>query len=194
MDGFQRRREQKKNNILNAALALFKEYGVQKVSISEIATKANVSQVTIYNYFESKNNLIHEVFKYYVDQSWLEVVEILDSDMNYHDKIKQLIFNKKEAADNIHEDFYNYFMKEYSQGTNYIEEFYQERGIPRLMEFFNEGRAKGYVNQNVSNEAILFYMQMLREYMQKEDVYKQILPLTEDITNLLFYGIVGKKD
>lgn len=39
MDGFEKRREQKKRDILNAALALFMEYGLQKVSITEIAKK-----------------------------------------------------------------------------------------------------------------------------------------------------------
>ena len=58
MDGFEKRREQKKKDILKAALSLFQQYGVQKVTISEIAKKANVSQVTIYNYFESKDNLL----------------------------------------------------------------------------------------------------------------------------------------
>lgn len=69
MDGFEKRREQKKRNILEAALALFMEYGIQRVSITEIAKKANVSQVTIYTYFESKENLVRLVFKFYVDQS-----------------------------------------------------------------------------------------------------------------------------
>ncbi|MEJ9315183.1 TetR/AcrR family transcriptional regulator, partial [Halalkalibacterium halodurans] len=36
MDGFQRRKEQKKRDILEAALSLFMEYGLQKVSIAEI--------------------------------------------------------------------------------------------------------------------------------------------------------------
>ena len=40
MDGYQRRTEKKKENIRNAAFELFKVYGVEKVSIAEIAKKA----------------------------------------------------------------------------------------------------------------------------------------------------------
>src|SRR5690606_40823795 len=62
-------------------LSLFQEYGVQKVTIAEIAKKAHVSQVTIYNYFESKDNLVYHVFKYYVDNIWEEQKEMLESDI-----------------------------------------------------------------------------------------------------------------
>jgi AcrR family transcriptional regulator len=66
LDGFQRRRELKKSHILQAALALFMEFGIQKVSIKEIAAKANVSQVTIYNYFGGKDQLVHDVIAFYI--------------------------------------------------------------------------------------------------------------------------------
>ncbi|WP_102272654.1 TetR/AcrR family transcriptional regulator [Cytobacillus massiliigabonensis] len=194
MDGFERRREQKKMNILEAALALFMEYGVQKISIAEIAKKANVSQVTIYNYFDSKHNLVREVFLYYVDKAMDEFDQILNSDIAFPEKIKLIIFSKKETANQIHEDFYQYLMKEYTTGVNYIEKMYIENILPRLIDLFNEGKKLGYVDPNVSNEAILFFIQAVHEYIQREDVYQKILPLTEDIMRLMFYGIVGKKE
>ncbi|ADU31067.1 TetR/AcrR family transcriptional regulator [Evansella cellulosilytica] len=193
MDGFERRRQRKKTEILEASLELFMNYGVQKVSITEIATKANVSQVTIYNYFQSKDNLAHETIIYYVDKAWEEGLKILESDLSFPEKVKFLIFNKKQAADKIHEDFYLFMMKEYSGGLSYIEDFYQKRAIPRLIELFNEGRKEGFVDPEISNEAILFFIHMIKEYSQREDVYTKILPLTEDIMKLLFYGIAGKE-
>lgn len=48
--------------------------------------KANVSQVTIYNYFESKHNLIHEVFVYYADKALDEFEQILASNMTFPEK------------------------------------------------------------------------------------------------------------
>lgn len=194
MDGFQRRREKKKNNILEAALALFMEYGVQKISVAEIAKKANVSQVTIYNYFEDKHNLVHEVIIYYVDKVWKEHEQLLKSDIPFPAKIKKIIFNKKETANSIHENFYQYFMKDYVDGNSYIEKLYEEKTVPYFIELLNEGKEQGYVDPNLSHESIMFYIKMLKEYMQREDVYSSILPLTEDITKILFYGIIGNRD
>ncbi len=194
MDGFQRRREQKKQDILEAALALFMEYGVQKVSISEIAQKANVSQVTIYNYFESKHKLTSDVFGYYINKTSDDFEKLIHSDIPFPEKIKQIIFNKKEISKQIHEEFYHFMMKEYATEGNIIEKIYVEKALPYFAKLFEEGKEQGYVDPNLSQEAILFYVQMLKDYMQKEEVYQKVLPLTEDITNIFFYGIIGKKE
>lgn len=193
MDGFQRRREQKKKDILEAALGLFLEYGIQKVSISEIATKAAVSQVTIYNYFESKHKLVHDVFIYYVNKAYADMEKIIYSDLPLTKKIEQIIFNKKEVAKQIHEEFYQYIMKEYADNDSYIEKVFAEKALPLFNRLFSEGREQGLIDESLSDQALLFYIQMLKEYMQKEDVYHRILPLTEEITKIFFYGIVGKK-
>ncbi|ARK30591.1 TetR/AcrR family transcriptional regulator [Halalkalibacter krulwichiae] len=194
MDGFQRRKEQKKRNILDAATALFMTYGIQKVSISEIAKEANVSQVTIYNYFENKHTLIHEVFIYYVDKALSDFEQVVHSDISFPEKLKQIIFTKREVAQQIHEEFYHYLMKEYSKEGNYIDKIYEEKTIPIFTKLFQEGMEQGYVDPTLSQEAILFYIQMLKDYIQKEEIYKKILPLTEEITSIFFYGIVGKKE
>ncbi|MEW9676713.1 TetR/AcrR family transcriptional regulator [Lentibacillus sp. L22] len=192
MDGFEKRRIQKKNDILKAALALFMEYGIQKVSIAEIANKAHVSQVTIYNYFESKDNLVRFVFKFYVDQVWDEQKQFLNSDLPFNEKIKKIIFEKSMATKQMSERFFQDFMKDYASGQSYVEEIYKNEALPLLIQFFDEGRKQGYIDSSISNESILFYMQMFQEYLQREEVAKMALPIAEDLTKLFFYGIVGK--
>ncbi|PLR74711.1 TetR family transcriptional regulator [Bacillus sp. UMB0728] len=194
LDGFQRRKEQKQRHILEAALKLFMASGIHKVSISEIAKEAHVSQVTIYNYFESKHQLIHEVFLYYVDKATSEFEQLISSAAAFPEKVKKIIFNKKENANGIHEEFYHYLMKEYSEEGNYIEKIYEEKAIPLFNELFKQGREQGYINPDLSFESMLFYVQMMKDYFQREDVYSKALPLTEDITNIFFYGIIGKKE
>ncbi len=60
MNGFERRRELKKKSILQAAYDLFSARGIKDVGIAEIAQKAAVSQVSIYNFFDSKENLVRQ--------------------------------------------------------------------------------------------------------------------------------------
>lgn len=191
IDGFQRRKQKKKLDILEAALTLFKQHGTQKVSVTAIAKEAQVSQVTIYNYFGSKNVLIHEVIIFFVDRVWGEYVEMLEKDMPFPEKIKQMIFNKKTDAEDISEHFYHDFMKEYPEGLAYIEKLYEEEALPRFLELLAEGKKQGYIDPSISNEAILTYIQMFREFLTKDDIHTHILPLTEDLTKLFFYGIVG---
>lgn len=194
VDGFERRREQKKNDIIEAALALFKDYGIQKVTIAEIAKKANVSQVTIYNYFESKDNLARYVFEYYVNQAWAEQKQLFEGDLPFNEKIKRIIFEKGIAARQISERFFQDFMKEYVNGQGYIEEIYQKEAFPLFIQLFNEGREQGFIDTTVSNEAILFYLKMFQEYLQREDIAKMTFLIAEDLTKLFFYGIAGKRE
>ncbi len=194
MDGFERRREQKKKDIIEAAIALFIKYGVQKVSIAEIAKEASVSQVTIYNYFESKSNLVQHTFQYYVDQIWDEMKHLLTSELPYEEKIKQLIsFEKNMANSSTNNQFYQDLLKDYATGQSYVEEVYIKEGLPLLIEFVNDGKNQGFIDPSLSNEAILFYLQMFQEYMQRDDIVHTLLPISEDLTKLFFYGIVGER-
>ncbi len=54
-------KEARKEQILMAALELFGSKGYQTTSISEIAKKAELSKGLLYNYFESKEELLNEV-------------------------------------------------------------------------------------------------------------------------------------
>jgi TetR/AcrR family transcriptional regulator, multidrug resistance operon repressor len=55
---------EKKKAILESALVLITEKGFQGSPMSQVATKAGVAAGTIYHYFESKDELIGEIFKY----------------------------------------------------------------------------------------------------------------------------------
>ncbi|MBP1948467.1 TetR/AcrR family transcriptional regulator [Virgibacillus litoralis] len=191
MDGFQRRKERKKDTILFAALTLFKDFGIKKVSVTEIADQANVSQVTIYNYFGSKDDLIHAVMVYYLEEIWRDYEILLDSNLSYDKKIKQIIFKEGEIANQISETFFKEFMT-YYKADSYINDYYTNKVVPRMIQFFDEGKRLGYVNPNISNDAIFFYIQMFMEYMQREEVNTKMLSLTEDVITLFFYGIFGK--
>lgn len=51
----------RKKEIMDAALELFAQEGFYSTSISKIATKAGVSKGLLYNYFDSKEELIKEI-------------------------------------------------------------------------------------------------------------------------------------
>lgn len=191
MDGFERRKQQKMNNILEGTLELFMKTGIQKVSIAEIAAIANVSQVTIYNYFGSKTKLTKAVIRFYVEKVWDETEELLNSKLTFPEKIQQLIFSEKQMASEMSEQFYQDFMEIYTAGNTYIEEFYVTKSLPRILELIDTGKKEGYVDSSISNESILIYIQIFQEQMQRKDVYSKLLPLTEDIAKLFFYGIFG---
>lgn len=61
-------RKKSKEQILDAALALFAGNGYHKTSISQVAARAGVSKGLIYNYFESKDDLLREIITSALEQ------------------------------------------------------------------------------------------------------------------------------
>src|SRR6266508_4876396 len=57
--------ENRRNQLLDLALALFAERGVENVSIKNLAAEAQVAQGLIYYYFKSKDALLVAVFQRY---------------------------------------------------------------------------------------------------------------------------------
>jgi len=71
---FEAIREEKRARILDAALELFGNEGYHNGSISKVAQKAGISKGLVYNYFESKEELVKEIINQGID----EMMEIVD--------------------------------------------------------------------------------------------------------------------
>ena len=54
-------RNNSKNIILERSANMFFNYGIQNISMDDIAKKCGVSKKTIYKYFENKDDLVHQV-------------------------------------------------------------------------------------------------------------------------------------
>lgn len=52
---------EKSTQILDAALALFLEFGLRKTSIDDVAKRAGIGRITVYRYFADKNALFQAV-------------------------------------------------------------------------------------------------------------------------------------
>ncbi|WP_299818602.1 TetR/AcrR family transcriptional regulator [uncultured Roseibium sp.] len=60
--------DRKKKQIIEAAIAEFQEKGYAGTSMDRISERAQVSKRTVYNHFESKEVLFHEINQFLVDQ------------------------------------------------------------------------------------------------------------------------------
>ena len=64
---FAKIREGRKEEILNAALELFARQGISHTTMQDIARKADISKGLIYNYFSSKEDLLNELIKSFIN-------------------------------------------------------------------------------------------------------------------------------
>ena len=74
-------REERREQILRAALQIFAEKGYHSARVSDVAARAGVSQGTIYWYFKSKEALFGAAFMSQVDALFEPINRILDQDL-----------------------------------------------------------------------------------------------------------------
>lgn len=194
MDGFERRTERKKENILKTAFELFSTYGVQRVSIAEIAKKAKVSQVTIYNYFGSKDELLKDAILSLLNKRLQEDMEVIESDLPFPKKIETFISERTSELSAMNPDFLKTMKSEDPTIRQIAEYFTNNKYIPLILKLIEKGREEGYIQHNISNEAILIYINMFREGKRSDSLLdlKYSRDLFKELVTLFFYGIFGK--
>lgn len=198
MNGFERRKGQKKESIRRAAIELFQTYGFKKVSLSDIASKAGVSQVTIYNHFGSKEELVHDIVKT-VFRSYIEKYRaIIEGKKAFPEKLEIIVFEKTELASQYQGEWVQAVVQSYPETQQFIETIWQQEVNKLMINFFEEGKKQGYINPELSLEAILLYLEVLRKgifassgLIAKTENSEKLM---RDLISLSLYGLVGKNE
>jgi len=115
------RREKEKNRhkeeVLEAALRLFSEKGFHNVSMQEIAEESEFGVGTLYNYFESKEQLFVELMKAGIEQFGQALIPILDSNKDESEKLSEYIEAHVDLIEsNI--DFIRLYISQYGTSTS----------------------------------------------------------------------------
>jgi AcrR family transcriptional regulator len=196
LDGFERRRERKKESIRHAALELFKINGIKKVSIAEIAKKAHVSPVTIYNHFGDKNTLACDVIKQSLTEKLNQYRDIMNSDEPFPDKIRMIILDKMAMVNDYDEEL----IEKYTFGSPELAEFINnvyENDVKKIWgKIFKEGKGQGYIDKDSSNKAMFLYLDMIRkgadDYVNLYRNPKKNMKMIKELNNLIFHGLFNK--
>lgn len=163
MNGFERRRQQKKDSILKAAKELFNQYGYNKVTIAEIARKASVSQVSIYNFFQSKENLKQVLLKKLLNDSLLGIKQIMGSQISLKIKFEKVISLKI----NFLKDLINHFFPKYIETNIHEEKAVEEinkKIDSQIHDLVEDGKKEGFLDDSISTQAIATYLEIIQYY------------------------------
>ncbi|MBK1441433.1 TetR/AcrR family transcriptional regulator [Parapedobacter sp. ISTM3] len=102
--------DDKRNQIIAAALRRFSHFGIAKTSMSEIADDMKLSKANLYYYFQDKFALIEAIAYQIMDESDLAVEQALEEIPNTLDMLIRLLDIKKEYLEkyymliiNLHE-------------------------------------------------------------------------------------------
>ena len=193
MNQYQKTTEKKKQAIIQAALQLFKEKGFKETSIKSIAEVAEVSPVSIYNYFGGKDNLValcvHDLFEEVTQQA----EDILNSNLDFKTKLNQAFsLCQEKMSQQISEYFQDKLVKEPTFSTLLAKAItVKKRDIYRA--YIELGKEEGAIAEDLSTELILNVMDALNSMGNQLTHSANLETEVEQIHSIFLYGIFGKK-
>jgi len=198
MNGFERRKKKKKESIVSAALDLFAQHGFKKVSVNDIAQKADVSPVTIYNHFENKDNLVYEVIRYQLSLMMEYYETIIYGEGTFPEKIKEIVFNKVEVASQFRGELAFITFRDSSIYKQPLLEEFEQKALKITLDLFEEGKREGYIGKDISEQTLIIYFDILRSGISSskrlytdEESYPRVV---RELNELFLYGLVDTGD
>lgn len=82
--------EERRSQILNAAMKIFARDGFQKARMDDIAKETGVAKGTVYLYFKSKEEIIKSTIDRLFLGEFKEIMALIDQEMSAKDKLNQV--------------------------------------------------------------------------------------------------------
>lgn len=86
-----RKKQDKRQKIINTAVKLFVKDGIHQTSIQTLAKKAGVSTGSVYTYFDSKETLVVEAFYNVLDESIAAITVNYDDTLSIKERFYYLL-------------------------------------------------------------------------------------------------------
>ncbi|MEY8355476.1 TetR/AcrR family transcriptional regulator [Lachnospiraceae bacterium 54-53] len=196
MDGFEKRRNDKKRAIMQTALELFDEYGFDRVAVTEIAEKAHVSKVSIYNFFESKDNLRRILIKEMLNESLEKIKMLIQGDGDYLEKIEKYIQIRTWYYGKYSLQFFFEAVESDPDLRQYLEDF-NASNKRLVMEFIEEGKRQGVFTQKASETVIEICIDMMQTYLFHNKDFRSRFErnpeLAREVNMMFLNGLIREK-
>lgn len=189
-----------KKAVMQTALALFDQYGFDKVSMTDIAEKAHVSRASVYNFFESKDNLRRILIKDILDDSVRKVKKLLEEPGNFIDKIGEYIKIRSWYYGKYSLQFFFDTVESDPELQRYLDDFTADHR-QLLMQFIDEGKQSSVFSPDISNIAIEMYIDIFQSYYfhnmrnrEIRDRFERNPKLAQELNILFLDGLTQGKD
>ena len=188
--------QRKMARIKQAALDLFTAHGVGRVSMDEIAAQARVSKVTIYKYFGSKDELYAEVINLYIDETLAAAQEVLDSDIDFLEKLKFPIQSLTESAQLVSLSRLYKIWEQDSGAVPGVAENLGGKVRAMMRRLYAQGQREGYIDPDLDFDTLFLYAEIFRVGLQAVLPNAESTPIDtqilDDLYRLYFFGFIKK--
>lgn len=93
----ERKKRQTETHIVNTAMSLFSQNGVDNTTMEQIADLADVSKATLYKYFPVKEAIIAVYWQYQTEEHSRQLEQLLDQHQDTRSRLKALFLKSMDA-------------------------------------------------------------------------------------------------
>ena len=193
MNQYQKTTEKKKQAIVQAALRLFKDKGFKETSIKSIAEAAEVSPVSIYNYFGSKDNLVALCVNDLFEEITQQAEDILNSNLDFKTKLDHVFALCQEKMSQQISDYFQDKMVEDSVFSTLLTKAITAKKRDIYRAYIKLGKEEGAIAEDLSTDLILNVMDALNGMGNQLAHSDNLETEVEQIHQIFLYGILEKK-
>jgi len=149
-----------KEKILNIAVALFGKYGYNGTSLQQIADIAEIKKSSIYNYYESKDHILRQIYTAFTDEMMAQIPS------------KEDIKTEIEKSDSVEEFWKSHIRKQYEDSiTSYSGRLWKVIS----QEQYKDERAGKLILKETERQ--IEFLTMIFKLMLKRNLIKKADPL-----------------
>ncbi len=181
----------------NAGKQLFWKYGFKKVSVEEICSRAGVSKMTFYRYFENKTELAKKIMDCAVGEGIQKFREIISGEDSVDKKMETLIRLKMEGTHDISPEFIQDVYLDSGSGLHQYITQMSTRIWSGMIDDLRQAQENGFFRKDFKPQmlvAISFKMVELMNDPRLTSLYGNTGEMVVEMTRLLAYGMAEREN
>jgi len=185
--------------VLDVARNLFAKRGVKQTSVDIIAKAAGIAKGTVYNYFDSKNEIFREVIHNEAMAVYGEIDAAVRQGKNVRDKMKAFVIAKVKAI-RSRMNLYNLTKERYMNLSHLVRHeltFYYEREVLLVEDILSDGIRKGEIDVKepalLSRALVAAVKDFEDPWVVKED-WETMERYLDTLLDVLYNGLRPRKD
>ncbi|MFK5856081.1 MAG: TetR/AcrR family transcriptional regulator [Bacteroidota bacterium] len=183
--------------ILASAKTLFWKHGIKRITVEEICKKAGVSKMTYYRLFNNKNDVAEKVLEDIMEDGMMKYRKIMDQQIPYPEKMKQMLVLKKESSSEISEEFIRDIYEDGESGLLQKMSAYAVNANEIVKEDYRIAQSEGWIRKDLKLDFIMYMSDSLTAMLLDKNLlsmYDSPQEAIMEITNFFFYGILSAEN
>lgn len=147
----ERKKEETRQKIMNVAIALFKQRGIEGTTMEQIALEADIAKGTLYHYFPSKEFIIHQYIQRSFQVKYVERVQRLREEPDTRSRLTMLFGELMEGVQAQNQIFDHFMLFRIQEMVSLHQPENIKSGLYRLGQVIIQlGQESGEIRSDIS--------------------------------------------